>query len=269
MGTVKVQGGELFYEVAGEGRPVVLLHPGFLDRTIWDDEFELLARTRRVIRYDARGHGRSSAPAGDYAHHEDLRDLLAGLGISRATLVGLSLGARTAIDLALTNPGMVEALVLVSPGMSGMTFEDPAIVERHARLEEAAVARDGPGVVEWFLRAWVDGPKRATDEVPPAIRERLRSIAMANLPKQAAARGRNLELEATKRVGELRGPVLAIVGELDAADIHRVVGQILAGVPEARSIGIPSAGHMVNLERPRVFQRALLSFLGASGASTD
>jgi len=129
---------------------------------------------------------------------------------SHPTLVGLSLGARTALDYALAHPEMVEALVLVSPGMSGMTFGD-RLSSSATRGSRGRRSRNGASVVEWFLRAWVDGPKRPPEDVSPAVRERLRRIAMANLPKQAAARGTNLELEATKRVGERRRPVLAVV----------------------------------------------------------
>jgi len=105
---------------------------------------------------------------------------------SHPTLVGLSLGARTALDYALAHPEMVEALVLVSPGMSGMTFGDRLSSSATRGSRGAAVARNGASVVEWFLHAWVDGPKRPPEDVSPAVRERLRRIAMANLPKQAA-----------------------------------------------------------------------------------
>ncbi|MEV6682993.1 alpha/beta fold hydrolase [Streptomyces erythrochromogenes] len=93
---------------------------------MWNEQFLWLAGLGyRVIRYDARGHGRSSTVAGDYSHHGDLRALLTHLDVPCATLVGLSLGARTAIDTALAHPESVPALVLASPGVSGRPFADP------------------------------------------------------------------------------------------------------------------------------------------------
>src|SRR3712207_9352746 len=61
-GRVRVAGAELYYEVGGEGQPLVLLHDGLLDRRVWDDQFVAFARLYRTIRYDRRGYGHSSAP---------------------------------------------------------------------------------------------------------------------------------------------------------------------------------------------------------------
>jgi 3-oxoadipate enol-lactonase len=112
-----VEGGTISYQVKGTGPPVVLLHGGGLDLSMWDPQMELLSRSFRVIRYDARGHGRSTAPRGSFSPGEDLRMLLDHLGIERASLVGLSMGAGVAFDFARTYPQRVEKLVLVS--MSG------------------------------------------------------------------------------------------------------------------------------------------------------
>ncbi len=179
-GTVKVQCGELFYEVApAKGPPLLLLHAASWASPPGTRSSQLLARTHWLIRYDERGHGRSpetmrtTKTCGIYSRN------------SHPTLVGLSLGARTALDYALAHPEMVEALVLVSPGMSGMTFGD-RLSSSATRGSRGRRSRNGASVVEWFLRAWVDGPKRPPEDVSPAVRERLRRIAMANLPKQAA-----------------------------------------------------------------------------------
>src|SRR5262245_45001564 len=91
----------VYYEAAGHGGTVVFLHGGQMDRRMWDEQFELFAKTHRVVRYDLRGFGKSPAPLEPYSHVEDLRALLDHLKIRRATLVGLSLGAAIAVDFAL------------------------------------------------------------------------------------------------------------------------------------------------------------------------
>jgi len=113
-GRVAVEGGTLYYEVRGSGPPVVLLHAGDLDLSMWDPQVSPLARSFRLIRYDARGHGRSSAPRGPYSTVEDLRRLLDHLGIPRASLVGISMGAGVTLNFATTYPQRVRQLVLVS-----------------------------------------------------------------------------------------------------------------------------------------------------------
>ena len=85
-GRAPVPGGELDYDVRGSGRPVVLLNSGGTDRHLWDAETDALAADHLVVRYDARGHGRSTSPTADWSFHEDLRAVLAHLGIERPTL---------------------------------------------------------------------------------------------------------------------------------------------------------------------------------------
>jgi 3-oxoadipate enol-lactonase len=75
-GSVRVNGAELYYEVGGEGQPLVLLHDGLLDRRVWDDQFATFARRYRSIRYDRRGYGKSSGPDQSFSDVSDLYRLL-------------------------------------------------------------------------------------------------------------------------------------------------------------------------------------------------
>ncbi len=264
-GTAPVAGGELYYEAAGSGPAVVLLHEGMLDLSMWDEQFGWLARSGyRVVRYDARGHGRSSVVDGDYAHHEDLRALLAHLGIARATLVGHSHGARVALDSALAYPDAVAALALAAPGISGRAFSDPFLLQ-HIREQVAAVSAPG-GVtlfIEHFLRMWVDGPHREPASVDPDLRERIRATAKATVRAHAEGMGRGtaLEVGAAGRLAEIRVPTLVMDGDLDSTDISANAHAVALEVPGARRARIPAAGHMVNLENAARFDRELAEFL--------
>ncbi|HEY0153556.1 MAG TPA: alpha/beta fold hydrolase [Longimicrobium sp.] len=113
-GRVAVEGGTLYYDVRGSGPALVLLHAGGVDLTMWDPQVGPLARSFRLVRYDARGHGRSTAPGGPYSTTQDLRLLLDHLGIERASLVGISMGAGVALDFAANHPQRVTKLALVS-----------------------------------------------------------------------------------------------------------------------------------------------------------
>src|SRR6185295_11046651 len=77
QGFAEVNGARLYYEAAGEGHPLVMLHGHLLDSGQWDEQFALFARRYRVVRYDARGFGQSSKPPDPFAHHEDLRAIMA------------------------------------------------------------------------------------------------------------------------------------------------------------------------------------------------
>jgi len=117
VGTLPVNGGQLYYEVQGEGPPLFLLHAGGMDSKMWDAQFNYLSQQFRVIRYDLRGFGRSSKPERTFYPVDDLYQLMQHLGIKRASLIGSSMGSGVALNFALEYPEMVEKLVLVS--MSG------------------------------------------------------------------------------------------------------------------------------------------------------
>ncbi|MET9570095.1 alpha/beta hydrolase [Streptomyces virginiae] len=267
--TVPVEAGELFCESAGEGPTVVLLHGGMLDLNMWDEQFAWLAGLGyRVIRYDARGHGRSSTVAGDYANHDDLHALLTHLDVPRATLVGLSLGARTAVDTAIAHPESVSALVLASPGVSGRPFADPYVAHHTAQQMAAMGDPDGGAqrFVEHFLRMWVDGPYREPSQVSRKLRERLRASASANVVRHARGlgAGRPREVGAADRLASIGVPTLVLDGELDSSDVSSNAQAITQTVPDARHQRFTSAAHMVNLESTALFNHAVTSFLAST-----
>src|SRR5438874_13574123 len=88
-GNLNIQGAPLYYEVAGQGHPLLLIHAGIADSRMWDQQFDTFARQYRVIRFDLRGFGQSTVPAGAFANHEDPAALLAFLGIEKAHVVAL------------------------------------------------------------------------------------------------------------------------------------------------------------------------------------
>lgn len=166
-GFAEVNGASLYYEVAGDGGALVLCHCAPGDSTLWDPQFGPFAQTHRVVRFDARGFGRSTLPAGLFSFHEDLRGLLDFLGIERATVLGLSLGGRTALDLALSHPDRVRALVLANSGVSGSTLRPrPAGL---ADVEAALTRGDTADAAELMTRVWFDGP-RSSDQVDARLR---------------------------------------------------------------------------------------------------
>jgi pimeloyl-ACP methyl ester carboxylesterase len=153
----EVNATRLYYEKAGSGPPVVLLHEAVTDSRMWDDQLGLLSARHLVVRYDMRGYGRSPLPGGPYSHVDDLRALFDAIEIGRATLVGASLGGRVALEFALTDPERVRALLLAPAALGGHEWSQE--VKESWRAEDAALeAGDLDGAVEINLRQWVDGP---------------------------------------------------------------------------------------------------------------
>lgn len=254
--------GTLHHERRGSGLPVVLIHDRALTGAAWDNEVELLTQEHDVVRYDLRGHGRSPAVSGDFSHVDDVRGLLDELGIDRAVLVGSSLGARIAIDVALTHPERALGLLLASPELSGAPYRDPYVLQHTSLLRNAAGATDAPDVIELLLRLWVDGPNRTALQTDAAVRERCRRLLEESLTTMAAGAGRSHELRAIDRLPELELPVRVVVGELATSDVHDAAALIVARVRGASVSMLAGVGHQLNLEAPTAFGTILRTFTG-------
>lgn len=261
-GRVAVEGGSLFYEAAGVGDAIVLIHGGNLDHRMWDAQFVLLQRSHRVIRYDARGFGRSSAADRSFRAPDDLAALLRTHGIAKATLIGLSMGGGIAIDFALAYPDMVHRLVLASPSINGGTWA-PDADTLWLRAGRAAFARgDSVGLA----LAWLDSDYIRTALQPREQADHLRTMLIDNAGHlMRRARDQDIEREvsppAAGRLTELRVPILLLVGGADTPLILSMADAIAQQARQVARVDFPGIGHMINLEAPAEFNRAVSAFL--------
>lgn len=253
---VSIDGGDLYVEEAGEGFPVVLIHPGLWDCRIWDAQFEAFAEHHRVVRYDLRGYGLSDPPTGPYSDVGDLRSLLSELAIERCALVGCSSGAQLAIDAALSAPSSVDALVLVSTNVTGYVWEDPALDDRFEAVELAVAADDLQSAVEAQMALW------APLDPGGATTARIRSIASDNARVLRIPETMVEEHEpAVDRLPELEAATLVIVGERDVGEIHAIADLLAERVRGVLKREIHDADHLVMVRQPEVFNRVVLDFL--------
>lgn len=258
----EINGAQLYYEVAGAGHPLVMLHGHLLDSGQWDDQVTAFASAYQVIRYDARGFGQSTLPPAPYSHHEDLYALLHHLGIDHASLMGCSGGGATIIDFALTYPTMVDALILVGTGMGGYQPAGPPPPQLLA-MGEAMQSGDVARTVELSLQVFTDGPRRTPAQVNPQARERTRAMTehLFTRPPVPEAVPRSVEPVALTRLSAITAPTLVIVGGEDQAPLHDIADLLMAQVAGAQKVIIPDAGHHPNLEQPELFHQAVQTFL--------
>ena len=228
-------GVQLAYDVTGDGPSIALLHAGIVDRRMWDDVVPLLSDSYRVLRYDARGFGESSRPPdGEFARWDDLFAVMDAAGVDRAHLVGVSQGAETALDAALTAPDRVDHLVLCGAGLRGWDFREELQARWQAEVD-AWERGDLDGCAEESMRTWFDGPSRSPDQADPERRHRAwemqrRAIDLENDDAQA----RGPEPPSADRLGEVGAPTLVAVGELDQPDMVAIAAKLAAEIPGAR-----------------------------------
>jgi pimeloyl-ACP methyl ester carboxylesterase len=259
--------GRLYYEMTGDGPPVVLAHAGFVDSRMWDDQWQALAQRHRVIRFDLRGFGKSDPMAAPLSRRAELYQVLEQLGVGRAALVGCSLSGETVLDLALEHPDLVSALVVISAVPSGFQLQGdppPHLLEMFGALQTGDLSLAS----ELQNRIWVDGPFRQPEQVNPLVRQRateMNALALAKGAGQAFMLPPvdPLNPPAVARLADLQMPTLILAGELDHPEILRAAAVMATSMPRASKAILPDCAHLPNMERPVEFNHHILNFLGS------
>ena len=234
-------------DTGGDGQPVVLLHPGWGDSTIWDP---LLAKlTGRVVRYDTRGYGRSPRPAAPFTNLGDLIAVLDHLQVRRAMLVGHSGGGGTAIGLALAQPERVSALILAAPGTQDYPWptDDPYFAE----FEGIFSAGDRPGLIDLGLRTW------AVAGADTAAQTQIRAAVTAFFAQGEYERS---DPPAYSRLGDIRIPSVLIVGELDHPSVRDCGESIAERIAGCRKIVVPGVDHLLPLRVPDLLAKIISDY---------
>jgi pimeloyl-ACP methyl ester carboxylesterase len=236
--------------------PIVLLHGLGTDRRIWLYQVPVLCARVPTILVDLRGHGRSSAPDGEWtiaAMARDVVRLLRHLGAERAHLAGLSMGGMVAQQFALDYPYATASLVLAST-IGGI----PADGENVAREALQFIATHSMAEVS---KARITAA--FTDRVDPTMRLHfIEAVALNHKPDYERAARSVFEFSVQDRLQEIRVPTLVVVGEEERSFPRAWMEHLATRIPGARLARIAGAAHLCNMERPQEFNRVLLEFLG-------
>jgi 3-oxoadipate enol-lactonase len=268
-GVAHVNNTELYYEVAGSGHPLTLIHGMLLDRRSWDDQFDVFARQYRVLRYDMRGWGNSAQEQAEppFSPRQDLLSLLDFLNIQKTFLLGLSGGGALALDFTLEHPGYVDALILVASGLSGypqrMTETIQAFIgQYYGALQQHDIA----SAVEATVRFWTDGPRRTPEQVPTQARARITEMSTEHIQRHGDLMAHQqhmlpLEPPAINRLAEVNVPTLIVVGDQDMPEVLDVADTLEQGITGATKVVLAGTAHHPNMEKPGEFNRIVLEFL--------
>src|SRR3954452_24843101 len=259
MPTVDVNGARLWYDEAGSGPAILLLHGGLGDSGLWEPVVPLLAGRFRTIRTDLRFFGRSVCPAAPWSWQDDSVGVLDELGIERAALVGLSLGGKLALDIALAHPERLWAVVAVAPGLGGHDG-GASTGEHEARYEAAEDKFEAMMTID--LEVWA--PLGADER----IRELWRATPDAN-PLPAGVEPLDPPgAPAKERLGELAVPTLVVTAAHDPAGFREIGPFVASAAPDARHDAV-GYRHYVTLREPELVAGVLLEFLRATAPGSE
>lgn len=258
--TATVNGCRLAYRIDGPAAaPWLLLHhPLATDHTFWDDVTPALAARYRVVRFDARGHGRSDATPAPYTMAtltQDVVGLMDHLAIDRAGYVGLSMGGMVAQMLGAMAPDRIVALVIAA------SSSKVAPEMKHLWRDRVIVARaQGMGSqVAPALGRWITEASRASR---PDLVTRCTHLIEATPVEGYAGWCAAIEtMDLTPFHARVMAPTLVLAGALDPGTPPSACEVIRAGVPGAVMTTIPDVAHMIAIEAPVAFLAAVEPFL--------
>jgi len=256
-----VDGGHLYYQIAGSGDTVVLIHGIAGDHRHWNNQFEHLAARFRVIRYDVRGWGQSSNPVigSPYSDFSDLANLLDHVSVEKAHIVGWSNGSGIAFDFVTAYPHRAKSLVSVGPWVFG--HRSQTIDKLYEQMGAVAKVVEGDGAVAGanaFVDSVLEGSifDESADEFMRSIGAESSFWTFTN-PRQSVS----LKPSAATQLSNLKIPILVITAEHDLPACREMGDFIVTNAPNSRQFVVQNTGHLMHIEKPNEFNRELLAFL--------
>lgn len=261
-GFIEANNTKFYYEMDGNGTPLVLVHAGIADNRMWNEQFHVFAEKYQTLRYDRRGFGQTKMVAGDFSLHGDLYEVLKALGIKQAIFVACSQGGKTATNFTLEHPEMTKALVLVGSALGGFQFDGES-PKQEAEIEKAEEAGDLELLNELEIQVWIDGQGRTSDQVDPKVRELVKDMNWIALQTpQDLGNEIPLEPAAVNRLAEIKVPTLVVIGDRDTNWAQAASDFLAKNIPNAKKVIMNDVAHLPNMEKPEEFNDHVKKFLG-------
>jgi pimeloyl-ACP methyl ester carboxylesterase len=266
-GTFIINGETIHYEVEGQGDPLILIHGWALDRRMWDSQVRAFRPRYKVIRYDRRGFGKSSGHEDLSWDEADLVALLDSLRVTRIHVLGLSQGARVALQFVRDHPDRVASLILQSPSPPEK-FPLPWNGADAPRFDEWTKLVQEKGL-DAFRPVWARHPLMQVPANRPEARTQLDKILAdyrGERFRHPAPPSGPIAPTSFEDVPRIAVPTLIVTSERDVPFLRLVSGMYAYYIPKARLEVLSGGGHMVNLIEPQTFNTAVLRFLDGAAS---
>ena len=263
MSHCPIPGGWLHYELdetAGREAPVLVVSNSLAAEIgMWDGQMPLLRSRYRVLRYDTRGHGRSTTPPGPWTFDDLLADVVAlldQLDIARADFLGLSLGGMTGLGLAIHYPERISRLVCCS----ARAVATPAFIDGWNTRISQVQAGGMISIVDATLERWLVPAFRQTHPLETAALAA--AIGATSLDGYIAAAGALKSLNFFKDFEKIQTPTLFVVGSEDIAAPPQAMQEMANALTGSVFKIVQNAAHLPNIDNAEDFAKAISSFLG-------
>lgn len=264
-GKIKNNGQELYYEVHGEGAPLVLIMGIGYDATLWGlHQVPEFSKEFQVVAFDNRDVGRSSQASGPYTiadMADDVAGLMDGLHLDHAHMLGLSMGAMIAQEFALRYPNRLDKLILSGTGAAtGRAKFDPITVWNFVKQHDPEGLTFAAQQFLWLFSTDFLRNHQAVDQTLAMLGSNPNPVSPEAYSRQTSA---YVQHDSLDRVGKIKAPTLVITGERDRLTPPWIGRELADAIPGAKFqlIDGPGSSHVLPLERPEDFNKIVLSFL--------
>jgi 3-oxoadipate enol-lactonase len=255
---VKANGIDINYEIEGNGPWLTMSHSLACNLHMWDPQMPVLTKKFKVLRFDTRGHGQSSAPAGDYTLEQladDVKGLLDALKIKQTHWAGLSMGGMIGQAFALKYPGVFQSMVLADT----TSRRPPDAAKMWGERIQNAQTKGMDSLVEGTLARWFTEPYRnSRKDVMQRIGNDIRRTPVAGFVGCCHAISK---VDYLDRLKEIKVPTLVMVGEHDHGTPPEAARVIQQNLPGSELKILASAAHLSNIEQAEEFNKAMTAFL--------
>lgn len=268
MPKFSADGVDIYYEVTGEGFPLVWSHEFGGSYESWETQVRFFTRRFRVITYAARGWPPSDVPRDSEAYSQehvvnDLYLLLRHLGIDQAHIGGLSMGGSVALNFGIAHPEMARSLIVASAG-AGTTNREEFLAQGQA-LSDRLISEGMEAVANDYART--DIRLQLLRKDPQGWEEFHRLLASHSalgsaLTYRGFVMNRPTIYALEDKLRKLQVPTLIMIGDEDEPCIEPAIF-MKRNIPRSGLAVLPQSGHAINLEEPDLFNRTVLDFLTA------
>jgi len=263
-GQINFKQASIHYEKKGAGDPILLLHGGFLEHTMWDPQIADLSKEYTVITIDLPGHGESKGDTTIFIK-DIILNVLDSLKIQKTSIGGLSLGASCVQDFVIAYPERVNKVILVSSGVNGYDKKykiDSLSMSWYNPMWDALEAKDTAKAAAIFTESWCVGLFRDSNNMKQSAREYVYNTTLKNMRvNKVSGWPRFTQPPAIENIDKINLPVLIIDGNKDLPYIKEACDYLEKTIKSSKRITIPNTAHMPNLEEPELFNKYVLDFL--------
>jgi 3-oxoadipate enol-lactonase len=265
-GTIKAGDLQVYYERAGKGDALLLLHAGLQDHTMWKEQVKALSEHYEVITPDLPFHGQTTGVDTILLAQEVIRILLDSLHLQKVSVAGLSMGASVAQDFIIAYPQRVHKAILISAGINGYEKIHPVdsiSMNWYLQFTRALEEKDTAGAAVAFTKAWAEGIYRPGDSLKAPVSQYVYKTTLGSLRVHKMEGWPLLQNHppAIERLATVQAPVLVIDGDKDLPYITAASQYLERHIPGARRIVMKGVAHMLNMEKPAELNKLVMDFL--------